>query len=523
MARLKHPRILGTFIVLATALAVALLSTLSRAQQGARQELTVSGTCARCHVSSTLEWGISKHSAVTEGKDGRLPNCVGCHGISRDHVVDEQNTFKPDRMVHGADIAPLCVECHPKGCASSRDLKNCQNCHHIHALVNPKLDATAIQERAKQLDAKVEAAKGLLAEGEKLLQAGQWERARAAFTSVLANNSGSERARAALKIIARRLKPEIPGFKIVGDQFDPQSGLPKEIVMDGTGIGLVLVPGGTFDLGTDLHADTKPVHSITLAPFYMAKYEMTQAQWKALMGSNPSYYQGDKYAQLDNLPVEQVSYDDCRTMLVALNKRVPGGGVRLPTEAEWEYAARAGSTDAFDVSKALALAWLRDNSPAPATAPAPGPTPAPATGAARGPGRGRGAQDVETLKITASDRFAPHPVGTSKPNAWGLYDMLGNVSEWCSSLAQPYPYNETDGRESASAPGARIVRGANFADTAEFADPTARHSDRPTRKLRWNGVRLAFSPAEPVIVIPPAATPATAPAKAPAPAPATRP
>jgi len=105
--------------------------------------------------------------------------------------------------------------------------------------------------------------------------------------------------------------------------------------------------------------------------------------------------------------------------------------------------------------------------------------------------------DVEQLKISASDRFAPHVVGASKPNAWGLYDMLGNVSEWCSSLALPYPYNESDGREAADAPGLRVVRGANFADTADLADPTARHSDRPSRKIRWNGVRLAFSPPEP--------------------------
>jgi hypothetical protein len=72
--------------------------------------------------------------------------------------------------------------------------------------------------------------------------------------------------------------------------------------------------------------------------------------------------------------------------------------------------------------------------------------------------------------------------------------MLGNVSEWCSSLSQPYPYDAADGRESMVGPGNRVLRGANFVDAAESADPTFRHSDRSSRKLRWNGVRLAFSP-----------------------------
>jgi len=483
------------FVVLAAAWSAALISAFSRAQQGQREELTASGNCARCHVSSTLEWGISKHSTVTESKDGRLPNCVGCHGVSRNHVVDEQNTFKPDRVAHGEDIAKLCVECHPKGCKNAPDLLNCQNCHHIHALVNPKLDANTIQERAKALDALVEATKGHLTDGQKYVKAEQWEPARIEYAAALASNPGSVEAETGLKMVSRRLKPDIAGFKIVDAQFDPQSGLPREIVMNDTGIDMLLVPAGSFDMGSDTRAGAKPVHTVTLAPFYLAKYEMSQAEWKSLMTTNPSYYQGAKYPQADKFPVEQVSWDDCQAMVAAVNKLIPGGGARLPTEAEWEYAARAGSTDPFDASKALANGWLRDNSQVVERAAA--------TRAA--------AQDVEALKITASDLYAPHPVGTSKPNAWGLYDMAGNVSQWCSSLAQPYPYDVNDGRESPSAPGLRVLRGPNFADMVEDADPAARHSDRPTRKIRWNGVRLAFTPPEPQGLPPVTTAPTTRP------------
>ena len=266
-------------------------------------------------------------------------------------------------------------------------------------------------------------------------------------------------------MIARRLKPGIPGFKTVGDQFDAASGLPKEIVIEGLGIEMILAPAGSFDMGSDGRADTAPRHTVGLGAFYLAKTAMTQGQWKTLMGVNPSYYQGAKFPQADQFPVEQVSWQDCQAMLAAVNKKV-GGGLRLPTEAEWEYAASAGGSETFDPSAVLSSAWLRENSQiaptvtinvpaAPMVPPAAtggtagkGPGAAPTTpGAARGAGRGPGAAggrgglgrggavNVEAAKLKAPDHFAPHAVGTAKPNPWGLYDMEGNVSVWCSSLA----------------------------------------------------------------------------------------
>jgi formylglycine-generating enzyme required for sulfatase activity len=477
------------------------------AQQSQRPELTVSGSCARCHVSATLEWGLSKHSTLTRGRNNRLPNCVGCHGESRAHVIDEQNNVKPDRIPREAAIAALCLECHANGCSRSMDRNNCQTCHHIHALVNPNLDAATIEKRVKDFATRLDSYRGHLDAGERLVQQAQWEPARAEFAAALKDYPASIRAQTALTMIARRLQPGFSGFKIVGDQFDAQSGLPKEIVMEGLGLGLVLIPAGSFDLGSEQHANTKPVHTVDVPPFYMAKFELTQAQWKALMAANPSHYQGEKFPQADQLPVERVSWDDCRAMLVEINKRVSGGGFRLPTEAEWEYAARAGSVDSADAANVPSPAGLGEDSQVVGAAPG-AKAGVPGAGAMRGARGPRGAKGAPTVKMAQAframqglempDTYVPHPVGASPPNRWGLYDMLGNVSEWCSSLALPYPYDAADGRESPVGPGARVLRGANFVDTAESTDPALRHSDRPDRKFRWNGVRLVFSPPEPI-------------------------
>jgi formylglycine-generating enzyme required for sulfatase activity len=146
-----------------------------------------------------------------------------------------------------------------------------------------------------------------------------------------------------------------------------------------------------------------------------------------------------------------------------LNERASGGGFRLPTEAEWEYACRAGG-EGPDRKQRDQFAWFRENSL-------------------------RRTSGEQTS--TKPDAWAPQPVGTKKPNRWGLYDMQGNVSEWCSSLYQPYLYDARDGRESPNKPGPRVLRGGHFADSAESLSPTLRHSERTQRRLRWNGLRLA--------------------------------
>jgi formylglycine-generating enzyme required for sulfatase activity len=145
-----------------------------------------------------------------------------------------------------------------------------------------------------------------------------------------------------------------------------------------------------------------------------------------------------------------VSWEDAQAFLRKLNERVPGGGFRLPTEAEWEFAARAG----LEADASLeAVAWHGD----------------------------------------ARRDAAPRSAGSKKPNRFGLHDMQGNVWEWCSSVMQPYPYDAGDGREAPTANRLRVLRGGGFSDTPDLLDPALRHSERPGRRLRMNGFRLARS------------------------------
>jgi formylglycine-generating enzyme required for sulfatase activity len=171
----------------------------------------------------------------------------------------------------------------------------------------------------------------------------------------------------------------------------------------GVNMDLVLIKPGTFMMGSRKDdAGAKPVHEVTITkPFYMGVYEVTQAQWKALMGRNPATFKGN------DLPVEQVSWEDCQKFLAKLKKKAGEGMVcRLPTEAEWEYACRAGSKTeycfGFDVDSLGEYAWFGERI------------------------------DGKT-----------HPVGQKEPNAWGLYDMHGNVWEWCADWYECWYYGKS--------------------------------------------------------------------------------
>jgi formylglycine-generating enzyme required for sulfatase activity len=191
-------------------------------------------------------------------------------------------------------------------------------------------------------------------------------------------------------------------------QATQQLGVPVEVRTQVTGIVLRLIPSGDFTMGSPAsepgrRSEEGPLHQVTLTrPFYCGKFEVTQAQWQAVMGNNPSYYTNIG----PDAPVEQVSWDDCQVFLTRLCQMegVANGTYRLLTEAEWQYACRAGTTTAYyfgnDASILGEYAWYWDNS-----------------------------------------FGTTHPAGQKKPNAFGLHDMHGNVWEWCQDWYSPSYYN----------------------------------------------------------------------------------
>jgi formylglycine-generating enzyme required for sulfatase activity len=292
-------------------------------------------------------------------------------------------------------------------------------------------------------------------QGEELVKGQHWKQARNEFEAALRMYPNHRRAAARLELTKRRLNPSLPGFEVAGDRFDPETGLPLHARVTGFPIEMVLIPGGDTDIGDDRLVGSRPAHTLAVQPFYLTKTELTQRAWTAVASGNPSTHRGDE------LPVHNVSWTDAQQWIATFNNRVAGGGFRLPTEAEWEKAARAGS-----IQRAPSVvAWFKENS------------------ASRAP-----AGDFRQI-----DAYAPHPVGTLEPNTHGVYDLAGNVWEWCSSLLKPYPYNARDGRESRNDAGLRVIRGGGFADPAEYLSPSFRHAERPDRRLLFNGFRLARS------------------------------
>ena len=214
----------------------------------------------------------------------------------------------------------------------------------------------------------------------------------------------------------------------------------------------ITIPAGGFMMGSnDGEPREKPVHNVYIKSFYMMTTEVTQAQWQAVMGNNPSRFKGD------NLPVESVSWNDVQDFIKKLNQLDPGKRYRLPTEAEWEYACRAGTTTRFysgnSDSDLDAIAWYSANS-------------------------GR----------------KTHPVGQKRANAWGLYDMSGNVREWCQDwYHDSYNGAPADGGAWVSPSGQyRLLRGGSWFDEPYYCRSADRDWYDPDYWVSYIGFRVVY-------------------------------
>jgi formylglycine-generating enzyme required for sulfatase activity len=214
----------------------------------------------------------------------------------------------------------------------------------------------------------------------------------------------------------------------------------------------VKIPAGEFLMGSENGLDNeKPAHRVKISRgFEIGKYEVTQAQWEALMGSNPSRFKGA------DLPVEQVSWEDAQAFIQVMNTKNDGYEYRLPTEAEWEYAARAGTTGDYGGTGNLSeMGWYGESS------------------------GGR-----------------THSVGTKKANAWGLHDMHGNVWEWCQDQYDKYYYRNSPATDP-QGPGTgsmRVCRGGCWSYSADRCKSTSRAHPTPDARYDIIGFRLVRTP-----------------------------
>ena len=231
--------------------------------------------------------------------------------------------------------------------------------------------------------------------------------------------------------------------------------------VNGVSFNMISVAGGTFWMGSadddsDAYVWEKPRHQVTLSSFSIGETEVTQELWQAVMGSNPSYFKGNK------LPVEQVSWNDCQEFITKLNQ-LTGKTFRLPTEAEWEYAARGGNQSkgyTYSGSNTIGdVAWCWDNIPS---------------------------QSIGTLG------YGTQPVVTKAPNELGIYDMSGNVWEWCQDWYGDYSSGSQTNPTGPSSGSARVLRGGGWFIDATSCRVASRGGCPPTGTLNSYGLRLAL-------------------------------
>lgn len=219
-----------------------------------------------------------------------------------------------------------------------------------------------------------------------------------------------------------------------------------------TGMKFVSIEGGCYQMGSNNgDSDEKPVHQVCVDGYYIGQYEVTQGQWQQIMGNNPSSFKNGS-----NYPVEKVSWNDVQSFIQKLNSKTTTGSYRLPTEAEWEYAASGGQNHTYAGSNTIGkVAWY-----------------------------------------TANSGSSTHAVGQKQANRFGLYDMSGNVWEWCNDwFGKEYYKNSSRNNPQGPSSGSnRVLRGGSWVITPPSARAANRNSYWPDFRNFNLGFRLVFSP-----------------------------
>ena len=228
---------------------------------------------------------------------------------------------------------------------------------------------------------------------------------------------------------------------------------PKVYTVNGVSFKMIPVEGGTFTMGataeqgSDAEDNEKPTHQVTLSDFSIGETEVTQELWQAVMGTNPSCFSGNQ------LPVEYVSWDDCQTFITKLNQ-LTGANFRLPTESEWEFAARGGN-------KSLGYKYAGGNT----------------------------IGNVAWCFSNSSSQT--HTVAQKLPNELGLYDMSGNVWEWCQDWYGSYGSAAQTNPTGSASGSYRVIRGGSWLNTAWYCRVSFRNNGTPTSSYGTVGLRLA--------------------------------
>ena len=232
--------------------------------------------------------------------------------------------------------------------------------------------------------------------------------------------------------------------------FTQDKAKPQTKINSIDGAEMVWIPGGTFQMGSDKgQKDEKPVHEQTVAGFWMYRHDVTVAQFRKFCeATKRKMPAAPAWGHMDNHPIVNVAWDQA-------NAYCAWARVRLPTEAEWEYAARGGKGFEYGTS----------------------------TG-----------QIDDKLASFGGKNKGTKPVGSYPPNPFGLYDMAGNACQWCSSLRQPYPYRSDDGRENPKASGSRVVRGGCMLGSSDQARCAYRDNDLRGEANPCLGFRCAMTP-----------------------------